>query len=271
MSSFSPAEPQASVVIPALNEATYLPDTLTSLAQQETNVPFEVIVVDGDSTEDTPAIAREAGARVIHGPGEGIGAARNRGGAIARAPWLGFLDADTQVSADYIEQIISFLKDKDLIAGSSRCPMPGLRSTVISGVINQVFPRLSAPILPGFNFWIDREVHTNLGGFPNIPNEDTAFSRIVGQHGPVAYHPDTLVETSARRIERQGSPARSFIIWVSTGNAYDGCADRLGELREFVLGIRKFEDIFPAESESLDGTLLSQVSGDLTGLCRRPI
>lgn len=42
------------------------------------------------------------------------------------------------------------------------------------------------------------------GGFPDVPNEDTAFSRHLGREYQTAYHPDVLVETSGRRIHRYG-------------------------------------------------------------------
>ena len=45
-----------SVVIPTRNRAHLLPDCLASLAAQVVSVPFEVIVVDNASTDDTGAV-----------------------------------------------------------------------------------------------------------------------------------------------------------------------------------------------------------------------
>jgi len=56
-------EPTVSFIIPARNEASYLPATLESLARLETTVAYEQIVVDGKSDDGTPEIAREFGNR----------------------------------------------------------------------------------------------------------------------------------------------------------------------------------------------------------------
>ena len=52
-----------SVVIPALNAASFLPETIGALAGVG-----EIIVVDGGSTDGTAAAARRLGARLIEAP-----------------------------------------------------------------------------------------------------------------------------------------------------------------------------------------------------------
>src|SRR3954447_18852087 len=56
---------KASIVIRCLNEARHLPKLLDSLARQ-TLKPFEVIVVDSGSTDNSVEISRSKGARVVH-------------------------------------------------------------------------------------------------------------------------------------------------------------------------------------------------------------
>ena len=141
---------------------------------------------------------------MIEGPGDGIGAERHRGARAAEGDWLAFVDADTALDPEWLDQMLTFVQNRDLVAASSRCRMPGLRSSLMAATINEVFPRLQRPILPGFNFFVDAEVYRSAGGFPNVPNEDTAFSRRLSAHGNVAYHPDVLVETSPRRIAESG-------------------------------------------------------------------
>ncbi len=89
-----------SVVIPAYNAADFLADALASVAAQ-TVAPFEVIVVDDASVDETAEIAMRAGAHVVRlERNGGVAAARNAGIAIARAPWIAFLDADDLWHAD---------------------------------------------------------------------------------------------------------------------------------------------------------------------------
>ncbi|NKC32526.1 TIGR04283 family arsenosugar biosynthesis glycosyltransferase [Falsiroseomonas selenitidurans] len=84
--------PDLSVVIPALNAAASLPATLAALG----GVPGEIILVDGGSTDGTPALALADGARVLTAP-RGRGGQIAAGIAAARGPWLLLLHADTRL------------------------------------------------------------------------------------------------------------------------------------------------------------------------------
>ncbi len=204
MSESEPNTPSVSVVVPARDEAEYLPATLQSLREQTIDRPYELIVVDGDSEDRTPEIAREFDARLVDGPGRSIGEGRHLGAGVARGEWLAFVDADTTVDPAHLETMLAFVRDEGLAAASSRCRMRGQRAALMQGVINRVFPRLERPILPGFNFFVERGAYREHGGFPGVPNEDTAFSRRLARTEPTGYCPETLVETSPRRIGETG-------------------------------------------------------------------
>jgi glycosyltransferase involved in cell wall biosynthesis len=196
--------PSVSVVVPARNEAECLPATLQSLREQTIDRPYELIVVDGDSEDRTPEIAREFDAHLVDGPGRSIGKGRHLGARVARGEWLAFVDADTTVTPSHLETMLAFVREEGLTAASSRCRMRGQRAALMECVINRVFPRMERPILPGFNFFVERETYREHGGFPDVPNEDTAFSRRLARTEPTGYCPDPLVETSPRRIGRTG-------------------------------------------------------------------
>lgn len=70
--------------------------------------------------------------------------------------------------------------------------------------INHVFPRLDRAILPGFNFFVDAAVYEETGGFPNVANENTAYSRRLWTEYSTGYCRRALIETSPRRIRDQG-------------------------------------------------------------------
>jgi glycosyltransferase involved in cell wall biosynthesis len=89
-----------SVVMPTLNEGHGLKETLADLYWAD-----DVIVVDGGSSDDTAAIARRAGARVLVVPGVTIAQQRNAGIAIARHHWVLALDADERVSDELRESL----------------------------------------------------------------------------------------------------------------------------------------------------------------------
>lgn len=82
-----------SVIIPTLNEADRLPACLASVAWAD-----DVIVADAGSSDETVAIARRHGARVLERSGETIGRQKNAAISVARHPWIFSIDADERAS-----------------------------------------------------------------------------------------------------------------------------------------------------------------------------
>ena len=83
---------RVSVIIPTRNEASAISRVLADLPA---DLVTEVLVVDSNSTDGTPEIAAEMGARVVHEPHRGYGRACLKGLAIADAPdVVVFLDGD---------------------------------------------------------------------------------------------------------------------------------------------------------------------------------
>ena len=82
------------VVIPALNAAATLPATMAAISGLPT------LVVDGGSHDDTVAVARAAGARVLPAP-RGRGSQLAAGIAAAETPWVLLLHADTRMAAGW--------------------------------------------------------------------------------------------------------------------------------------------------------------------------
>jgi glycosyltransferase involved in cell wall biosynthesis len=89
-----------SVVIPAYNEEELLLRTLVHLkkAMEMQKQKGEIIVVDNNSTDRTPAIAQKEGVKLTFEPFRQISRARNAGARSAHGKFLIFLDADTIMS-----------------------------------------------------------------------------------------------------------------------------------------------------------------------------
>src|SRR5207302_117233 len=80
-----------SVIIPAWNEAKYLPALLDSL-QNQTRSPLEILIADSESTDGTQDLAEARGALLVPGDRRGPGEGRNRGARAARGDVFLFVD-----------------------------------------------------------------------------------------------------------------------------------------------------------------------------------
>ena len=150
----APAPEDLAVVVPALNQASSLRRFLPALAASTRALAIRsvVIVVDGGSTDDTAAVARAHGARVVDQMRPGNGAALLEGFAAAGdIPFVLTVDADLPESLGFLPDLWSARDRGDLIVASryaagddGRSPSPGRR---LSRVLNRVYSRaLSVPV-----------------------------------------------------------------------------------------------------------------------------
>lgn len=93
-----------SFVVPAHNEEQLLPLTLASIHSAASGHAYEIIVANDASDDRTALVAEQGGARVISVQHRHIAATRNAGAAEARGKFLFFVDADTRINADYVQQ-----------------------------------------------------------------------------------------------------------------------------------------------------------------------
>jgi rSAM/selenodomain-associated transferase 2 len=114
--------PFLSIIVPVLDEAQLLGEFLQkvrSIAGPES----EIIVVDGGSSDGTPAIAESLADRVIAAR-RGRAAQMNGGAQIARGEALWFLHADLEIPSASIDRIKSALADARVAGGCFRLRFP---------------------------------------------------------------------------------------------------------------------------------------------------
>ncbi len=109
------------------DEHERLPAALASVAFCD-----EVIVVDGGSTDDTVALAREAGAQVIESPWRGFAIQRNVAIDAARGDWILEVDADERVSPALRSSIEALLDRPPQDVGIAVC---ALRNRFLGGLL----------------------------------------------------------------------------------------------------------------------------------------
>ncbi len=103
---------KASVIIPAYNAAAFLEKAVRSISDFEPRFPFEILIVDDGSTDETLSLATRLSetipqVRVITGENAGPAEARNRGIREAKGEYLLFCDSDDTFSPGALEKAVS--------------------------------------------------------------------------------------------------------------------------------------------------------------------
>ena len=102
------SKPLISVIICTYNRADFLADALQTVCQQTLSaLEYEVIVVDNNSTDETASVChsfaqRYANVRGCFEPQQGLSHARNRGWREAKGEYVGYIDDDCQVPAEWL-------------------------------------------------------------------------------------------------------------------------------------------------------------------------
>ncbi len=140
---------ELSIILPAINEADNLSLLLPRLHEVAGPIaPYEIIVVDGGSTDDTPARAVIHGARVHFQRKRGYGSALKEAFAIARGRYFVTMDSDYSHDPTFIRDLWE-AREKGAVVVASRY-VPGGTSEVsgfrsfLSRILNAVFRRVLA-------------------------------------------------------------------------------------------------------------------------------
>ena len=200
-----------SVVMPALNEAAGIAQTLQRLAPGRAR-GVEVIVVDGGSHDGTADRAAAGADRVLAGP-RGRARQMNAGAAAARGQVLLFLHADTLLPAQadlLIEQALSAGRAWGRFDVHIEGHSPMLR--VVAALMNWR-SRWSGIATGDQAIFVRADVFTQLGGYADQPlMEDIELSRrLRAVSRPACLRQRVL--TSGRRWESRGVWRTIFLMW----------------------------------------------------------
>jgi GT2 family glycosyltransferase len=176
-----------SVVIPTYNGALTLDDELGALAGQETDIPFEVLISDNGSTDNSRDVAiawadRFAAFTVVDASGvQGVSHARNEGARSAMGSKILICDADDVVCPTWVEPLATALDEYDAVGGAARLdrinsPDVWEGENPVTQGLNHIFGFL--PYALGGSFGVRRNVLLAVRGFDSSyqkGHEETDF------------------------------------------------------------------------------------------------
>lgn len=153
-----------SIIIPTLNEEDYIGRLLSFLKGHSRNSAFEIIVVDGGSTDNTTSIVKEAGITPLTTKLSSRAHQMNEGAKNAQGQVLYFLHADTQPTESFVEDI-SHAVEKGVQSGCYRFKFDNPNNLLLH--VNGFFTRFPFKWCRGGDqtLFIRKEIFDALEGF----------------------------------------------------------------------------------------------------------
>lgn len=210
---------RVSIIIPTLNESSSIDRTLKQLAIL-TPAAWEIIIVDGGSTDNTIALAQQSNAQILNCDRASRAIQLNAGAAHASGDILCFLHADTHIPNDAIALITQTLTNSSISCGGFISIMTGDRKTRWGISLHNFLKTYYAPLLFRPHLFIKglrllfgdqvmfcrRSDFWDCGGFDEalpIMEDGDLCLRLV-QKGRI-FQLDRIVQSSDRRVAKWGA------------------------------------------------------------------
>lgn len=204
-----------SIIVPALNEAAAIRDTL--LALQSLEGEKEILVVDGGSHDETVALATAALANTesqVLTSARGRGTQQHVGALAARGNVLWFVHADTLPPPHAIADIHAALQNPSVVAGNFGLIFDG--PSRAARQLTAIYPTLRWLNLcyGDSGIFVRRTVYEAIGGFRQLAIfEDLDLLKRLRRAGKFV-HLTTRILTSSRRFENRNF-AGMWLHWTA--------------------------------------------------------
>jgi len=224
-------QPVISFIVPAYNEEQLLGQTLESIhsAARAIGEPYEVIVVDDGSTDQTPVVAQHHGALVVPVNHRKISATRNSGAKVATGDLFFFVDADTVVDTEVVLAGVHALRSGAVGGGAA---------FKLDGVI-PLYARLMLPIIvlafrwtgiaTGCFLFCTKTAFQAVGGFDEtyFGAEEIVLSQALRRHGRFKVL-RLSVTTSGRKLRTFSNREWMAMMWQIARQGRTGVQQRQG-------------------------------------------
>ena len=220
-----------SFIVPVYNEEKYIARTLENLKGFNL-VPHEIIVSDDGSSDQTVEIARKYADQVVAWQrlkNPTIGAARNRGAAVAKYPYLVFIDSTVRIpelNKFFSIALEDFKNHPKLVGLAVNVQVEPQNATFFDRFFFGMMDRwyqfnnnfLKFGMAQGKFQMVKTEIYKKTGGFSEtlVAGEDIEFFGKLRKFGATLLEPRLTVFHSGRRAHAVGWPKLLFI-WMING------------------------------------------------------
>jgi len=201
-----------SIIIPVLNEASIIGQSLSSL-EHFRRKGHEVIVVDGGSDDPSLSTATPLSDKVTCSL-RGRSRQMNAGAVLSTGDILLFLHADCLLPDNADRLIIEGMSDRRQLWGRFDVKFSGKRSILrVIEVLMNWRSRLSGIATGDQGIFVERNLFEKIGGFPEIDlMEDIALCKMLKKYGrPLCLRQQVM--TSSRRWEEKGLFRTVLLMW----------------------------------------------------------
>ena len=166
-----------SIIIPTLNEADYIEDTIEHL-RKNSIAEHEIIVVDSGSTDSTCEVAKNLGLKVLNCQRNSLGKSQllNQAANYASGDVLLFLDADTLVPPEFDKSIVFVLSNPSVVGGAFEFALDGPEFGLrVVELINRTRYRIRQRYYGDQGVFVRSRIFERVGGYPEIALFESAY------------------------------------------------------------------------------------------------
>ena len=201
-----------SFIIPCYNEEKYILDCIRSIRKHMWYVPYEIIVVDNNCTDNTVSIAELELVMVIKEPRKGVVFARQAGYEAATGRLIANIDADSKITDGWVWKAFSSLSNDNVVAVSGPLEYDGASFGLkIMTKLYYLLAKMSndhiGVFLQGGNCMIKKKALDEVKGYDTsiaFYGEDTMTAKRIQHLGKIVFNIHMVTTTSSRRLEEQG-------------------------------------------------------------------
>ncbi|MFK5985309.1 MAG: TIGR04283 family arsenosugar biosynthesis glycosyltransferase [Pseudomonadota bacterium] len=205
-----------SIIIPTLNEAVHISKFLNNLkilCDKQLATEYELILVDGGSSDQTLKLAKNCVDKIIHSE-KGRAIQQNAGAKHAIGEYLLFLHADSYLSKIFFKEIENLNSSSQLVWGRFDVVLSGAHKglRVIEFMMN-LRSRVTGIATGDQGIFVTREAFEQLGGFADLAlMEDIELCARLKKQSP-PYNSKLKIITSSRKWEKNGIFKTMRLMW----------------------------------------------------------